>query len=151
MKTSAGVGLVFISPLGVCMRYVIRLHFAASNNIAEYEALVNGLHIAAELGIKHLDVRGDSQLIVDQVMKESSYQDPKMEAYCKTVRCLEDKFDGLELIHIVCKYNEAVDQLAKIATGQTMVPQTSSPVTSTNPPLITRSQDKKATSCPSLH
>jgi ribonuclease HI len=117
MKTSAGVGLVFISPLGVRMRYVIRLHFAASNNIAEYEALVNGLHIATELGIKHLDVRGDSQLIVDQVMKESSYQDPKMEAYYKMVRCLEDKFDGLELIHIMCKYNEAIDELAKIATG----------------------------------
>jgi ribonuclease HI len=65
MKTGIGAGLIFISPLGVHMRYVIRLHFAASNNIAEYEALVNGLHIAAELGIKHLDVRGDSQLIVD--------------------------------------------------------------------------------------
>jgi ribonuclease HI len=38
------------------MRYVIRLHFVASNNIAEYEALINGLHIAAELGIKRLDI-----------------------------------------------------------------------------------------------
>jgi ribonuclease HI len=60
MKTSVGAGLVFISPLGVRMRYVIRLHFAASNNIAKYEALVNGLHIATELGIRCLDVRGDS-------------------------------------------------------------------------------------------
>ena len=41
MKTGAGVGLLFISPLGVHMRYMIRLHFAASNNVAEYEALVN--------------------------------------------------------------------------------------------------------------
>jgi len=52
MKTGAGAGLVFISPLGVKMRYTIRLHFTASNNTAEYEALVNGLHIAIELGIK---------------------------------------------------------------------------------------------------
>jgi ribonuclease HI len=81
MKTGAGADLVFISPLRVHMRYVIRLHFVASNNIAEYEALVNGLHIAAELGIKRLDIRGDSQIIVEQVMKESSYHDPKMEAY----------------------------------------------------------------------
>jgi hypothetical protein len=58
MKTGAGAGLVFISPLGVRMRFVIRLHFVASNNIAEYEALVNGLHIAAELGIQRLDIRG---------------------------------------------------------------------------------------------
>ena len=77
------------------MRYVIRLHFPASNNMAEYEALLSGLHIAIELGVKHLDVRGDSHLVVDQVMKDSSCHDPKMEAYCKAVRRLEDKFDGL--------------------------------------------------------
>jgi len=57
MKTGASAGLVFISPLGVRMRYAIKIHFPASNNAAEYEALVNGLHIVAELGIKRLDVR----------------------------------------------------------------------------------------------
>jgi ribonuclease HI len=107
MKTSACAGLVFISPLGVHMCYVIWLHFVASNNIAEYEALVNGLNIIAELGIKCLDVRGDSQLIVNQVMKELSCHDPKMEAYCKMVWCLEDRFDCLELNHITRKYNKA--------------------------------------------
>jgi ribonuclease HI len=56
MKTSVGVSLIFVSSLGVRRRYMIRLHFAASNNIAEYEGLVNGLHIAIELGIKRLDV-----------------------------------------------------------------------------------------------
>jgi ribonuclease HI len=44
---------------------VIRLHFPASNNVAEYEALVNGLHIAVELGVWHLDARGNSQLVID--------------------------------------------------------------------------------------
>ena len=60
MKTGAGAGLLFISPLRVDMRYMIRLHFAASNNAAEYEALVNGLQIAIELGVRRLDVRGNS-------------------------------------------------------------------------------------------
>jgi hypothetical protein len=55
-------------------------------------------------------------------MKESSCHDPKMEAYCKMVRRLEDKFDGLELNHIACKYNEAANELAKIASGRTTVP-----------------------------
>jgi ribonuclease HI len=50
MKTGAGAGLLFISPLGKHVRYVIRLHFPASNNVAEYEALVNGLCIVVELG-----------------------------------------------------------------------------------------------------
>jgi ribonuclease HI len=50
MKTGACVGLLFISPLGVHMRYIIRLHFSASNNIAEYEALVTSLRNTVELG-----------------------------------------------------------------------------------------------------
>jgi ribonuclease HI len=50
MKTGVGVGLLFISPLRKHVRYVVRLHFPASNNVAEYEALVNGLRIAVELG-----------------------------------------------------------------------------------------------------
>jgi hypothetical protein len=43
IKMGAGAGLLFISPLGVHMRYIIRLHFPTSNNVAEYEALVTGL------------------------------------------------------------------------------------------------------------
>jgi ribonuclease HI len=58
MNTGAGTGLLFVSPLGEHMRYVVRLHFPASNNMAEYEALLCGLKIAIEIGIKHLDVRG---------------------------------------------------------------------------------------------
>ena len=51
MKKGAGVGLVFISPLRVRMRYMVHLHFPSSNNVAEYEALINGLRITIELGI----------------------------------------------------------------------------------------------------
>jgi hypothetical protein len=51
MKTGAGVGLLFISPLRVHMRYIIRLHFPASNNVAKYDVLVMGLQIAVELGV----------------------------------------------------------------------------------------------------
>jgi len=90
--------------------------------MAEYEALLSGLRIAIELGVKRLDVRGDSQLVVDQVMKESSCHDTKIEAYCNAVRRLEDKFDGLELNHVPRKYNEDADELAKIALGRTTVP-----------------------------
>ena len=42
MKTGVGTGLLFVSPLGKHLRYVLRLHFPASNNVAEYEALVTG-------------------------------------------------------------------------------------------------------------
>ena len=120
--------------VGDHMQYVIRLHFPASNNMAEYEALLSGLRIVIELGVKRLDVHGDSQLVIDQVMKESSYHDPKIEAYCNAVRCLKDKFDGLELNHVPRKYNKDADELAKIASGRTTVPRTSSLTTSPGPP-----------------
>jgi ribonuclease HI len=122
MKTGAGAGLLFISPLGKHVRYVLRLHFPASNNVAEYEALVNGLCIAVELGVRCLDAHGDSQLVIDPVMKNSHCRDRKMEAYCDEVWRLEDKFYGLELNHVARRYNETADELAKIVSGRMMVP-----------------------------
>jgi len=122
MKTGAMAGLLFISPLGIHMRYVIRIHFAASNNVTEYEALVNGLKITIELGVRRLNVRGDSQLVIDQLMKASNCHDPKMVAYCKEIRRLEDKFHGLELVHITRRYSEATDELANITSTRGTVP-----------------------------
>jgi hypothetical protein len=84
MKEGAGVCLVFISPLGVRMVYLVRLHFPASNNAAEYEALINNLQIAVELRIKRLEIRGDSEP-VDQFMKDKNCVDPKVAAYCQAV------------------------------------------------------------------
>jgi ribonuclease HI len=117
MKTGVGAGLLFISPLGEHMRCAVRLHFPASNNMAEYEALLCGLRIAIGTGIKRLDVRGDSQLVIDQVMKNASCHDDKMDAYRNAVRALEDMFYGIELNHVPHRYNEEADELAKIASG----------------------------------
>jgi hypothetical protein len=90
--------------------------------MAEYEALLCGLRIAIETGIKRLDVRGDSHLVIDQVMKNASCHDDKMEANCKAVRALEDKFYGIELNHVPRRYNEEADELAKIASGRITIP-----------------------------
>jgi ribonuclease HI len=122
MKEGADVGLVFILPLGVHMEYMVRLHFPASNNAAEYEALINGLRIAAELGIKRLEIRGDSKLVVGQVMKDKNCIDPKMAVYCQAMRDLEEKFHGLELHHVLRDYNKAADVLVKAASSRSPVP-----------------------------
>jgi hypothetical protein len=78
-------------------------------------------------------------------MKNSHCRDPKMEAYCDEVRHLEDKFYGLELNHAARQYNETADELAKIASGRTMVPRMSSPKTYINPPSrpMTRPSPRK--------
>jgi hypothetical protein len=70
--------------------------------------------------------------VIDRVMKNASFHDKKMEAYCNTVRTLEDKLYSIELNHIPRKYNKEADELAKITSGRITVLQSSLPATSPN-------------------
>jgi ribonuclease HI len=134
MKTGAGAGLLFVSPLGEHMRYAVCLHFPALNNMAEYEALLCGLKIAIEIGIKRLNVRGDSQLVIDQVMKNANCHDDKMEAYCKAVRTLEDKFYGIKLNHVPPGTTRRRTNSPRSRRGGSPSPRMSSPEISPNRP-----------------
>ena len=66
----AGAGILFITLTKDKLRYVLRIHFLASNNAAKYEACLHGLHITIELGIKCLMVYGDSALVINQLNKD---------------------------------------------------------------------------------
>jgi ribonuclease HI len=105
------------------MRYVLRLNFeGATNNIAEYEALLHRLRTTVTLGVRRLVASGDSELVIGQVMKASVCRDHKMAAYCAEVRKLEAKFDGLELRHIPQRDNEEADSLVRIGSIRDMPP-----------------------------
>jgi hypothetical protein len=97
----AGAGILFISPTNEQLRYVLRIHFLASNNAIEYEACFHGLCIAVDLGIKRLYVHGDSALVINQLNKDCDTTSEKMDAYCKEIRKLEGKFYGIEYSHVV--------------------------------------------------
>jgi hypothetical protein len=60
-----GAGMLFISPRGEQLKYVLQILWEVSNNEAEYEALLHGLRLAISLGIKRLLVYGDSLLVVE--------------------------------------------------------------------------------------
>ncbi|KAF8670522.1 hypothetical protein HU200_050542 [Digitaria exilis] len=109
LKTRVRVGVVFISPMGVMMRYAIRLHFPTSNNMAEYEALLAGLRIAKELGIHRLEARGDCRLVVDQVNGDAKCHNPKLAVYCEAARRAQEKFRGLGFVHLRREYNKVAD------------------------------------------
>jgi ribonuclease HI len=66
----AGAGVLLISPQGEQLNYVLQNHYKASNNSAEYEALIHGIRIALSLGIKRLLAFGDSNVVIEQVNKE---------------------------------------------------------------------------------
>ena len=97
----AGVGILFITPTKDKLRYVLRIHFLASNNVAEYEACLHGLRIAVELGVKCLMVYGDSALVINQLNKDWSCSSEKMDAYYAEIKRLEGKFYGIKYHHVV--------------------------------------------------
>ena len=68
----ASVGILFITPTKDKLRYVLWIHFLASNNTAEYEACLHGLRIAVELDLKRVMVYGDSALVINQLNKDWS-------------------------------------------------------------------------------
>ncbi|XP_050207621.1 uncharacterized protein LOC126657042 [Mercurialis annua] len=65
-----GAGVHIVSPLGASYQLSFKLHFECTNNQAEYESLIFGLEILAELGAKAINVKGDSLLVIKQVIGE---------------------------------------------------------------------------------
>ncbi|KAI5022555.1 hypothetical protein ZWY2020_059285 [Hordeum vulgare] len=81
MRTGLGAGIVLTSPKGNQLKYALQIHFAASNNVAEYEALAHGLRLAKEIGIRRLLCFGDSDLVVRHVSGEWDARDTNMASY----------------------------------------------------------------------
>jgi hypothetical protein len=76
-----GAGVLLLTLEGEQFKYMVHLDFKATNNMAEYEALVFGLSNALSLGVRQLLVKCDSQVIIKQVKGECSYNDPQFAAY----------------------------------------------------------------------
>jgi ribonuclease HI len=77
-----GAGILVTSPKGKNFKYVLQMHFPASNNAVEYEALLHGLRIVTALGIHRLKVARDSMLIINQANNEWSCLDDNKMLYC---------------------------------------------------------------------
>jgi ribonuclease HI len=116
---AAGAGILFIAPRGEQLKYALQLLFSASNNAAEYEALVHGLNIAISLGIKRLMVYRDSLVVISQINKEWVCLNDSMGKYCTAIQKLEDKFEGLEFHHVERDRNAAADALSKLGSSRT--------------------------------
>lgn len=119
----AGADILIDSPMWEHLKYVVQLDFdqgKSSINVAEYEGLLAGLRAATGLGIPWLVVRGDSRLIINQVLKE--YNCPRMRAYMEETRKMELKFKGIQMEHVPRADNSIADQLSKIAAQREPAP-----------------------------
>jgi ribonuclease HI len=118
----AGAGVLLISPQGEQLKYVVQIHYKASNNGAEYEALVHGLLIAVSLGIKRLLPFGDSKAVIEQVNMEWDCVKDTMDAYCAEICKLKGHFEGIEFQHVPQNNNVVADVLSKLGSRRTLVP-----------------------------
>ncbi|XP_057518454.1 uncharacterized protein LOC130799372 [Amaranthus tricolor] len=116
-QSASGAGLLIVSSAGVRMERAVRFEFAASNNEAEYEALLMGLKICHEAGAKSLSAFSDSQLIVGQVNGEFEAKDDSMKMYLQQVKEFVKNFEKFTVFHIPRSQNAQADSLAKLASS----------------------------------
>ena len=77
------VGIIMTSPENDVLKYGVQLQFPATNNEAEYEAVLASLRIVRALGIKNLRLRIDFKLIVGQITNELEVKEERMKRYLK--------------------------------------------------------------------
>ena len=100
LKEGLGAGVVLTSPKGDHLRYVLQVHFRASNNVAEYEALIHGLKVAKEIGAHRIICYGDSDLVVQQCSGDWDAKDANMASYRFHVQKIAGFFEGCEFHHV---------------------------------------------------
>ena len=113
----SGVGLLLQSPIGEHLEQAIRLGFPASNNEAEYEAILSRLDLALALSISRLRVYSDSQLVVRHVQKEYEAKDERMARYLTKVRNTLQRFTEWTIENIKRTENGRTNALAGIAAS----------------------------------
>jgi ribonuclease HI len=122
MLGGLGAGIIFTSPKGDKLQYILQIHFCVSNNVTEYEALVHGLKLAKEIGIRRILCFRDSDLVVHQVSGEWDAKDANMASYRFYVQQLCGFFEGCEFLHVPRANNDEADQLSKIGSTKQDIP-----------------------------
>ncbi|KAI5351123.1 hypothetical protein L3X38_004014 [Prunus dulcis] len=112
-----GAGVVIITPDGTLLEQAITLGFSASNNEAEYEALLAGLRLAKELTIKRLAIYSDSQLIIYQASDEYMAKHPRMIQYLDKVQGLLKEFPTFTIQQVPRAENTHAGALASLGSA----------------------------------
>ncbi|GAV81691.1 RVT_3 domain-containing protein, partial [Cephalotus follicularis] len=112
----SGAGLVLTSPDGWNLEYDLRFGFKATNNEAEWEALIAGLTIAKQLEVQKLEASSDSQLVVGRVSGEYEAREDTMAKYLAHVQSLKSTFQVFRVLKVPRAENARADHLSKLAT-----------------------------------
>ncbi|XP_050233412.1 uncharacterized protein LOC126681899 [Mercurialis annua] len=118
-KTNKGTGawILIVSPQDLVFRMSFSLTFQCTNNQAEYEALIIGLEVLAELGAKAIQVKGDSLLVIKQVIGEFKCESDVLIKYCNKAKHLMDGFSKTWIEFTERAENEEANNLAQHGSG----------------------------------
>nr|GFD41653.1 reverse transcriptase domain-containing protein [Tanacetum cinerariifolium] len=112
----SGAGLILTNPDGIEFTYALRFQFAASNNEAEYEALIAGLRITTQMGVKNIQANVDSKLVVNQVLGTYIAKEDNMIKYLDIAKGLVSRFKTFSICQQPRSKNKKADALSKIAS-----------------------------------
>ncbi|XP_052726197.1 uncharacterized protein LOC128194674 [Vigna angularis] len=113
-KRGGGAGVVLEGPGGLVIEQAITFKFPASNNQAEYEALIAGLSLAREFTINRLECRMDSKLVVGHVNGTYQVKDNHLLRYFHKAQTLFQNFVKVSVIHVPREQNARADLLSKL-------------------------------------
>ncbi|XP_074342063.1 uncharacterized protein LOC141679465 [Apium graveolens] len=115
-NSGSGAEIILVTPEGHRLMSAIHFKFYVTNNDAEYEALINGLKLALEVGVVNLIVRSDSELVVNQVNGGFQARGPQTELYMRCAQHLLERFGNARLESVPREENSNTDALAKMGS-----------------------------------
>ncbi|KAK0579910.1 hypothetical protein LWI29_033406 [Acer saccharum] len=113
---TSGAGVVVSTPKEI-QSNVPCFDFKATNNQAEYDALIAGLKVCTVLGADEVEIFSDSQVVVNQMLDEYQARDESMITYLELAKELLERFKEYRIVHVPREENEQADALAKLASA----------------------------------
>lgn len=92
----------------------------ATNNVAEYYAILNGLKVCQEIDAVDLKVYGDSSLVINQLNGEWKVRNPALKLLYTMIKDMESSFSSISYEHVRRDKNKRADQLANVALDKNM-------------------------------
>jgi ribonuclease HI len=118
----AGSGAILKTPSGEVLAAESRYLGHTTNNVAEYRALLMGLERALALGVRKLEVRADSELLIKQLRGEYRVKNQGLKPLFAEAKALLSRFEAYQLTHVRRELNSEADQLANIGVDQGDLP-----------------------------
>lgn len=113
----AAIGAVLTDEQGRLIATIAQSIGRATNNQAEYRALIAALEKSIALGIERVDVYSDSELMVRQINGQYRVRNPSLQPLCQQVRRLQNRLGGFTITHVPREQNREADRLANCALG----------------------------------